>query len=56
MSDTKTVIYAALALLVFGLVGSAVNYFSGIILIKSGQGMSFDLRNELFKKVSLFSF
>ncbi len=54
--DIKTVIYAAIILLSFGLVGSFLNYYSGILLIRSAQGMGYSIRNKLFKKVSLFAF
>ncbi len=55
-SNIEIVIYAALFLLALGIVGSAVNYFSGIILIKASQGMGYSIRNSLFKKVTSFSF
>ena len=35
---------------------SFINYKSGVMLIQSAQGMSYDLRNDLYKKVSSFSF
>jgi ATP-binding cassette, subfamily B, multidrug efflux pump len=55
-SNITIVIYAAIALLIFGIIGSIINYFSGTILIKASQGMGYTIRNSLFKKVSTFSF
>lgn len=55
-SNISIIIYAAIALFVFGIIGSVINYYSGTILIKASQGMGYTIRNNLFKKVSTFSF
>jgi len=56
MLNSNVVVFSALLLLFFGLLGSIFNYYSGLFVIKSSLGMSYDLRNALFKKISSFSF
>ncbi|HAK47503.1 MAG TPA: multidrug ABC transporter ATP-binding protein [Spirochaeta sp.] len=50
------IIGAAAAMLVSGLIGAMFNFQSGKMLIYSALGMSYDLRNTLFKHISSFSF
>ncbi len=52
----KNIIYGAAGILVTGLIGNAANLISGFSLIKAGQGMSHELRSDLFKKILSFSF
>ena len=52
----RSVILGALGILASALLGAGLNYSSGVMLIKAGQGMGFDIRNALFKKVMSFSF
>ncbi len=47
---------AAGIMLLAGIFGAFLNFISGKMLIKSAQGMSYDLRNTLFDKISRFSF
>ena len=54
--NTGLIIAAAAAMLVSGLLGALFNFQSGKLLIRSAQGMSYDLRNKLFEKISSFSF
>ena len=54
--NTRLIIFTAAAMLVSGLIGAWFNFISGKMLIKSAQGMSYDLRNTLFHHISSFSF
>lgn len=54
--NTRFIIIAAALMLVSGLIGALFNFFSGKMLIRSAQGMSYDLRNSLFRHISSFSF
>ncbi len=44
------------AILVSAILSLVINYSSGVLLIRSAQHMSYDIRNALYKKVSTFSF
>jgi ATP-binding cassette subfamily B protein len=50
------ILYGALGILLLGLLGNVANLFSGFALIKAGQGMSHEVRSDLFKKIVSFSF
>jgi ATP-binding cassette, subfamily B, multidrug efflux pump len=52
----RSVVIGALGIFAAALLGAGLNYSSGVMLIKAGQGMGFDIRNALFKKVMSFSF
>ncbi len=52
----KNIIYGAAGIFLFGLVGNAANLFGGFSLIRVGQGLSHDVRSDLFKKIVSFSF
>ena len=52
----KNIIFGALGIFLFGLIGNAANLFGGFSLIKAGQGLSHDMRSDLFKKIVSFSF
>ena len=43
-------------MLLSGIIGAVFNFLSGKMLIRSAQGMSYDLRNTLFGHISGFSF
>ncbi len=52
----KNIIYGAAGILITGLIGNAANLFSGFSLIKAGQGLSHEIRSDLFRKIVSFSF
>ncbi|NLD36289.1 MAG: ABC transporter ATP-binding protein [Desulfatiglans sp.] len=52
----KNIIYGAAGILITGLIGNAANLFSGFSLIKAGQGLSHEIRGDLFRKIVSFSF
>lgn len=52
----KNIIYGAAGIFLFGLIGNAANLFGGFSLIRAGQGLSHDVRSDLFKKIVSFSF
>lgn len=54
--DVKRVVLFALIILVTATVSSAFMYLSGVLLIRSSQGASYDLRNTLFARITTFSF
>ena len=53
---TRNILMGAAGILLLGLVGNAVNLISGFSLIKAGQGLSHEIRSDLFKKIVSFSF
>lgn len=50
------IIYGASGIFILGLVGNASNLISGFSLIKAGQGLSHEVRSDLFRKILSFSF
>ncbi|MBN2418408.1 MAG: ABC transporter ATP-binding protein [Deltaproteobacteria bacterium] len=50
------IFFGAAGILLLGLVGNAASLFSGFSLIKAGQGLSHEIRSDLFKKILSFSF
>lgn len=52
----KNIIYGSVGILILGLIGNASNLISGFSLIKAGQGLSHEVRSDLFKKIVSFSF
>ena len=52
----KNIIYGSVGILLLGLIGNASNLLSGFLLIKAGQGLSHEVRSDLFKKILSFSF
>jgi len=54
--NIRFILLTAAAFIVLGAIASMAGFTSGRFLILSAQGMSYDLRNELYKKVSSFSF
>ena len=53
---TGNIVYGASGILLLGLIGNASNLISGFSLIKAGQGLSHEVRSDLFKKIVSFSF
>ncbi len=53
---TRNIIYGAAGIFFLGLVGNASSLVSRFSLIKAGQGLSHDVRCDLFKKIVSFSF
>ena len=54
--NLSNILYGALGILLLGIFGNVANLFSGFALIKAGQGMSHEVRSDLFKKIVSFSF
>lgn len=54
--NIRAVILFSLIILVSAVMSSVFMYISGVLLIRSSQRASFDLRNTLFKKITDFSF
>jgi ATP-binding cassette, subfamily B, multidrug efflux pump len=54
--NLDNILYGAAGILILGILGNAANLFSGFSLIKAGQGMSHEVRSDLFKKIVSFSF
>ncbi len=52
----NNILYGALGILLLGIFGNVANLFSGFALIKAGQGLSHEVRSDLFKKILSFSF
>ena len=52
----KNIIYGSIGIMLLGLIGNASNLLSGFLLIKSGQGLSHEVRSDLFRKIVSFSF
>ncbi|MGD9158709.1 MAG: ABC transporter ATP-binding protein [Desulfobacteraceae bacterium] len=53
---TRNIIYGASGILLLGFIGNASNLISGFSLIKAGQGLSHEIRSDLFRKIVSFSF
>ncbi len=56
VGEIRSVVIAAMGIFVTALFGAGANFASGVLLVKAGQGMGFQMRNALFKKVLSFSF
>ena len=54
--DTRSVLLAAGALLAAAVLAGGLHLASGILLVRAGQGMSYDIRNDLFDRIMSFSF
>ncbi len=52
----RSVILGSLGILVAAIAGAGLHFLSGMLLVKAGQHMAFNIRNDLFKKVMSFSF
>lgn len=54
--SVNAVIWGALGIFGAALFSGGLSFASGVMLVKAGQGMGFEIRNDLFKKVMSFSF
>ena len=54
--NLRVVLLGALGIFLVAIVGGAGNLFSGMLLVRAGQGMGFEMRNALFQKILSFSF
>jgi ATP-binding cassette subfamily B protein len=54
--DVRSVMLASLALLVAAVLAGGLHLASGVLLIRAGQGMSYDIRNDLYRRIMSFSF
>lgn len=54
--SVRSVVLASLALLGAAVLAGGLHLASGVLLVRAGQGMSFDIRNDLFRKIMSFSF
>ncbi|HKJ85575.1 MAG TPA: ABC transporter transmembrane domain-containing protein, partial [Spirochaetia bacterium] len=54
--EVRSVILSSLALLAAAILAGGLHLASGILLVRAGQGMSYDIRNDLFRKIMSFSF
>ena len=54
--EVRSVILSSLALLGAAILAGGLHLASGVLLVRAGQGMSYDIRNDLFRKIMSFSF
>ncbi len=54
--DFNKVILGGVGIFLFAVFAGLLNFLSGRFIIKSSQGMGYELRNDLYKKVTNFSF
>jgi len=54
--ELRSVVIAALALLGAAILSGGLHMASGVLLVRAGQGMGYQLRNDLFAKIMSFSF
>ncbi|MFW6313688.1 MAG: ABC transporter ATP-binding protein [Spirochaetota bacterium] len=54
--EVRSVILSSLALLGAAILAGGLHLASGVLLVRAGQGMSYDVRNDLFRKIMSFSF
>lgn len=54
--NLRVVVVGAFGIFLFAVVGGVGNLFSGMLLVRAGQGMEFEMRNALFRKILSFSF
>ena len=52
----SAIILGAFGIFLSAVLGGGTNFLSGLMLVKAGQGMGFEMRNALFQKVMSFSF
>ncbi|MFC1839168.1 ABC transporter ATP-binding protein [Thermodesulfobacteriota bacterium] len=52
----RNIIYGSVGILLLGIIGNASYLISGFLMIKAGQGLSHEVRSDLFKKIVSFSF
>ena len=54
--DVHTVAVATLALIVAAVASGALHFASGLLLTRAGQGMAYNVRNDLFRTILSLSF
>ena len=54
--EVRSIVIAALALFGAAILSGALHMASGVLLVRAGQGMAYQLRNNLFAKIMSFSF
>ena len=54
--DVRSVLVSALLLFVAAILTGGLHLASGVLLVRAGQGMSYDIRNDLYNRVMSFSF
>jgi len=54
--ELRSVVISALALLGAAILSGGLHMASGVLLVRAGQGMGYQLRNDLFAKIMSFSF
>ena len=54
--DLPRVIWAAAGMVALAIGGALLTYIQGILAARTGQGLAFDLRNELYYKIQSLSF
>jgi ATP-binding cassette, subfamily B, multidrug efflux pump len=54
--DVRSVILASLALLGAAILAGGLHLLSGLLLVRAGQGMRYEIRNDLYRRIMSFSF
>ncbi len=54
--EVRSVVIAALGLLGAAILSGGLHMASGVLLVRAGQGMGYQLRNDLYAKIMSFSF
>ncbi|MFW5688738.1 MAG: ABC transporter ATP-binding protein, partial [Spirochaetota bacterium] len=54
--NVRSVILASLALLGAAVLAGGLHLLSGVLLVRAGQGMSYELRNDAYRTIMAFSF
>ena len=54
--EVRSIVIAALALFGAAILSGGLHMASGVLLVRAGQGMGYQLRNDLFAKIMSFSF
>src|SRR6056297_4062970 len=52
--DVRSVLVSALLLFVAAILTGGLHLASGVLLVRAGQGMSYDIRNDLYNRVMSF--
>ena len=54
--EVRSVVLASLALVGAAFLSSGLHLASGVLLVRAGQGMAYEIRNDLFRRIMSFSF
>ncbi|MFW5745123.1 MAG: ABC transporter ATP-binding protein [Spirochaetota bacterium] len=54
--DVRSVVFSALLLFAAAILTGGLHLASGVLLVRAGQGMSYDIRNDLYDRIMSFSF